>query len=318
MKPLILPIYVLVGSDALKRKQVLERMRVRLEKEENLSFNEESFDGATDSIEALISACQIFPLGFDRRLVVLKNLDALKKDALELLVEYANNPNDSTILFLIADSLPKNTRLYKALHALDEKTIIDCSLKKAHEMPQVIAKMAQVYGLKINFEAARYFVDYVGVDTVRIHEELQKLQHAHIPDNNITRSIIDTYIAKTHAPKVWDLQDACAQRDTALCIKLYHEMSQSTSVHALLTGCVTRIRQLIICKTLQTRPERQTLAQYLSVPAWKVKNHPQWASRWTREQLRSALTSARRALMLAKSGSDTHTIFIEWLLSATR
>ena len=49
-------------------------------------------------------------------------------------------------MLVVATSLAKNTRLYKAIKKLGDKAIIDCAPKKTWEMPPQVVKMAAAHG----------------------------------------------------------------------------------------------------------------------------------------------------------------------------
>ena len=67
-KPLI-PAYLIVGEDALKRSTVLRRLRERLAQYGDLSFNSDTFDGETALGADIVSACNTMPFASEKRLV---------------------------------------------------------------------------------------------------------------------------------------------------------------------------------------------------------------------------------------------------------
>ena len=54
----LLPVYLIVGEDALKRDTVMKRLRARLSSMGDLSFNADEFDGETaqDTLDRLEAA----------------------------------------------------------------------------------------------------------------------------------------------------------------------------------------------------------------------------------------------------------------------
>ena len=53
----LLPVYLVNGEDHLKRDVTVGRLKARIEKLGDLSFNSDRFDGATADGEAIAAAC---------------------------------------------------------------------------------------------------------------------------------------------------------------------------------------------------------------------------------------------------------------------
>ena len=94
-------------------------------------------------------------MGAEFRLVILTNCDKLPKAMSEPLVEYFANPSPTTVCLVVATTLAKNTRLYKAIKKLGDKAIIDCAPKKTWEMPPQVVKMAAAHGKAMAFPPPR-------------------------------------------------------------------------------------------------------------------------------------------------------------------
>ena len=82
----LLPAYLAVGEDALKRSAVIERLRARLSKMGDLSFNADDFDGEVCEGAAVVAACNTIPFASPVRLVHMRNADKLRKADSEELV----------------------------------------------------------------------------------------------------------------------------------------------------------------------------------------------------------------------------------------
>ena len=58
----LLPVYLIVGEDALKRDTVMKRLRARLAALGDLSFNADEFNGETALGGDVVAACNTVPL----------------------------------------------------------------------------------------------------------------------------------------------------------------------------------------------------------------------------------------------------------------
>lgn len=118
----LLPAYLAVGPDELKRNKMVERLKKRLN-ESFSAFNLDEFTGSTVDIDVLVSALQTMPMGDSRRIVILREADKLSKAASEVVILYLENPNPTTTLLLTAQTLARTTRLYKAVAKLAQNQL---------------------------------------------------------------------------------------------------------------------------------------------------------------------------------------------------
>ncbi len=315
----LLPAYLVNGEDELKRETVLKRLRARMDKLGDMDFNSDTFDGETALGGDIVAACNTMPFAAEARLVVVRNADALKKADSEALVEYLAEPSSTTVLAVVARKLAKNTRLYKALAAMGKQAVIDCTPKKAYELPKTVRGMAVSHGITMSDAGARRLVELVGENTVHLDAEIKKLALAHAGGQPIGPAEVEALVTRSAEVKPWDFTAAFAARDTAECVNLLGKM-ESASPYALIGMCVTRLRELIAAHALATRGQggAKELAAYLKQPEWRVKNHPAWARRWTADELRRALVTARDAERAMKSGTEPHDAFKDWMLSVLR
>ena len=164
----LLPAYLIVGTDGVKRDHAISRMKARLEKSGMVEFNLDERDMTKDpDIESIIGSLNTFPMGSEFRLVILDGCSKLAKAVSEPLVEYLASPSPTTVCLIIADSLAKNTRLYKAIAKIDKKVVIDCSGTKRWELPRRVQQMASQHGKSISTAAAEELVSRSGENTRR-------------------------------------------------------------------------------------------------------------------------------------------------------
>lgn len=152
----LLPAYLIIGTDGVKRDHAVSRMKARLEKSGMVEFNLDERDMTKDpDIESIIGSLNTFPMGSEFRLVILDGCSKLAKAISEPLVDYLASPSPTTVCLIIADSLAKNTRLYKAIAKIDKKAVIDCSGTKRWELPRRVQQMATQHGKSISTRPPR-------------------------------------------------------------------------------------------------------------------------------------------------------------------
>ena len=310
----LLPVYLVVGEDALKRSAVMKRLKARISSLGDLSFNSDEIDGETALGTDIVAACNTVPFASPIRLVEVRAAGKLKKADAEAVVSYLASPSGTTVLALVADKLAKNTRLYKAVAAHGKTAVIDCSPLKRHELPKTVRSLAVGQGVTFTAAAAEKLVELVGEDTVKLDSEVKKVALAHCGPDAVGEAEVERLVSRTAEVKPWEFVDAFAARDVRTCLLLLSRM-ESTSPHALLAMCTTRLRELICARALVERGNPRGVAAALKMPDWRVKNHVSWARGFTARELRAALGSARDAERSMKSGGDANAAFLDWTIS---
>ncbi|MGI6591346.1 MAG: DNA polymerase III subunit delta [Eggerthellaceae bacterium] len=312
----LLPVYMAVGDDTLKRERVEERLTKRLSQVGDLSFNSQVFDGADAQGSDIVMACNTLPFASALRLVVVRNAEKLKAADARAVSEYLATPCETTVLALYATKLSKNSRLYKAVAAFGKGAIINCASVKKRNLPELVRGMAKSHSLQMTQGAIEELIERVGEDTVRLDSELRKLSLVHSGSDPVNEGEIALSVGRTNEVKPWEYTDAFAARNLGRCIYCLQRMP-SASPYALMAGSVKRVRELIITKAVIERHQESQLAGALGLPAsqaWKVKNYPRWANGYSADELRSALRTARDAEKKMKSGYDPSSTFLDWMI----
>lgn len=305
-----------MGSDELKSSRAVERMRARLGKSGMVEFNLDERDMTKDpQVDDIVASLNTFPMGAEFRLVILTNCDKLPKAMSEPLVEYFANPSPTTVCLVVATTLAKNTRLYKAIKKLGDKAIIDCAPKKTWELPSQVVKMAAAHGKAMGLPAAEALVARSGENTRMLDNELKKLASM-VTGSEITLADIERHVMRTAEVKPWEFLNAVAARDLVRSLELL-KLQPAKSEVRLWSLLVTRLRELIIAKSLDTRGQGSQLATTLGVQGWQVKNHLSWARRWRMDELLEALSQAIEVELALKGSRDSELALRMWVISMT-
>ena len=315
----LLPVYVVVGTDELKRESVLRRLRMRLEELGDLSFNSDSFDASEDEASAILNACYTVPFASERRLVVVNDASKARKADVQRIVSYMDDPVDTTVLMLVADTLPSSSPILRKAKEMPAGTLIDCTPPKAKELPSQVMRMAGIHGLTMDLEAARRLVHHVGESTVHLDEELRKLSLMLADaggDRTVDARLVDEVVAHVSEPKPWDFVDAFARRDPYACSGILGHM-RSTSPISLLGQCVSRVRELIAAKVASEAggDAKARVAEMLALGgkrSFVAGIRIEQARNYTMAELVDALDASLEAERAMKSGIDPSVAFTEW------
>lgn len=314
MEKKLLSAYMLVGDDELKRSRTLKKLKTYVP-EDMQAFNLDEYR-AQSSLEAktLIASLNTLPVMGDIRLVIIEDAQKLSKQAQDALVDYLASPCQTSVLCLVAESMRKNARIYKAIQKIDKKAIIDCASQAKRELPQQVVHIAQQMGKTISVPAAQELIARVGQSTLMLHKQIELLCSYLGSKQAIELEDVVTYIQRTAEATPWVFLDALCQKDTAKAFELYRAMPNTSPV-LLLSLCTERIRELICAVSCKKRGCPQMLAQQLNKQAWQVKNHMQWIRNFSEKELIDDLRAALACEKIVKGAGDSESAFIRFFLT---
>lgn len=309
----LLPAYLIVGADEYKRSRAVERMKARLAASGMADFNLDERDMTKDqAIDDIVASLNTFPMGAEFRLVILDGCDRLSKAVSEPIVAYLANPSPTTVCLIVANTLAKNTRLYKAVAKIDAHAVVDCAPKKAWEMPRQVVSMARAHGKTMGLPAAEELVSRAGESSRMLDNELARLAQM-VEGPEITREDVERLVMRTAEVKPWDLLNAVAARDLERSLELLALQPERSEVRifSLLVG---RVRELIVARALDARGAGRELAATLGCQPWQVKNHLTWARRWKTSELVDALREAVDVELALKGSRDSALALRLWIV----
>lgn len=328
----LLRAYLIVGTDELKRKEAIGRLKGYVDGGlAAFNLDERVANASTDAQEVISSLSQ-FAMGAPVRLVIIEQADKLPKAVSESIVSYLENPNPTCTLALVADSLPKTTRLFKAVAKQGEKAVISCEPLNRRELPNHVVKIANKRGGKITMDAAEELVSRVGESTTMLETQIRTLI-ALSDGAPITRDFVEAHVTRIAEVKPWDFLDAYSNRDVRRAMKLYRLMNVDSEL-GLLSLVEVRLREILCARAQEARGQgsqlAEALADYDNIPAkhdtnkkprkpkqaWQLRNHARWANKWSDADLKAAFEACAECELLLKSSSNKDGVFVDFLLKS--
>lgn len=310
----LLPAYLIVGADELKRDAAVRRLRSRVPAD-MADFNLDELDGASlEEPGQLISSAQTMPFCADFRLVIVNGAGQLAKPVSEAVVSYLADPNPQCVLCLVAEKLAKNTRLYKAVAKVGPHSVIDCAPLKRWELPPYVVKLAQKRGLSMDNAAAQELVERVGESTVALDNQIATLAQLVGDAGRITLADVEANVAQIAEVSPWAFADAVCERNAPRAMEMLNLMKAPSLVflHSVLVG---RLRELICAKSLDARGAASGLARELGRQSWQVKNHVRWSRAFGEEELVELLGQAAVCERALKGSQDSEAAFARFVLA---
>lgn len=329
----LLPCYLVVGEEEVKSKNAVTRIKKYVSSDMAAFDLDEIFYTSETTAFDVVSSCQMFPFGGDRRVVIFYADSKIRKEVSDPIAEYLSNPNPQCTLCIVAKSMDKRSKLYKAIKKLDASAIIDCEPMKKWELPNFVMKLASANGKQINKFTAEELVVRVGESESLLKREVETLCILIGNKPEIDIEDVKTHVAWTADIKPWDVVDAICARNTSRVLELYSRVEKPQQAQIVwLFWIEGRFRELLCAKHCMkdygsnlgyelTQAYGQTTKTGKKRPYkqdWQLKSHMSFASNFTEKELEDNLKACLECEKGLKGGSDNKDIcFTNFLIFIT-
>ena len=234
------PVYYLFGEDDFLKDQATRDLVEAAAEPSTRDFNLEIRRAGELDAESLDALLSTPPMLAERRVVVLREVDKLKKGARTLLDRYLARPAHDTVLVLVA---PSGVKSDKALSA--HATVVEYAPLTGDRVPRWVSYHAQhTLGRKITPEAVTLLVEAVGGDLAQLAVELEKL--ASYTSEAIDEHAVADVVGVRRGESLGDLLDAVAAKDADRALGLIPIILQLPKTNAVSVVMALTVQMLAL------------------------------------------------------------------------
>ena len=263
------PVYLFVGDDEAEISRLGTDVAAMVE-DELRAFNVERIYAGEKGVSAagIVEAARMLPMMSDRRVVVVLRAERLLKpkrrgkaaDAevdgddegeppgdLDALAAYAENPNPSTTLVILAADVDKARRVGKALYK--HAAVVECWGLKGERNPryldlraaartaeQMVKKAVAEAGQQIEPAAARLVAERAGVDIVRLRGDIERLMLYAVGKPKISLADAQDVVSAETAQDDWAVTNAIRDRKPAEALRQLALAMEAGAVPYMILG----------------------------------------------------------------------------------
>ncbi len=211
------PLYLVVGEEDLLREHALAVFK-RTVLGEGGEFNYDLFYGDEAGGDEIRNCASEMPAFADRRLVVVKTAEKLSARDAAALVDYLDDPVETTTLVFASAKLDGRLKFSQALARA--AVTIDCSPLRDAQLSPWIAREAERLGIRLEEQAVHVLKEAAGGSLHGLRRELEKLASYVPPGRAVTSDHVHTLRGIEPGASVFDLTLALAEgrRGKALSI----------------------------------------------------------------------------------------------------
>ncbi|HEU4747351.1 MAG TPA: DNA polymerase III subunit delta [Gemmatimonadaceae bacterium] len=214
--------YYITGEDEYQKEDAVSQLTEAALDQQPRDFNLDVRKASDLDAETLGSLLGTPPMMADRRVVVIRDVGSLRKDARKALDQYLSHPASDVMLLLTSAS---GSKVDAGLAA--GTTVLEFDPLTGDRLPKWIAHHARNdLGVQITGSAIDLLQAAVGSDLHQLAAELDKLA-SFTQGNEITEDAVSAIVGVRRGETQADLLDAVAERNVSRALELVpHVLSQ--------------------------------------------------------------------------------------------
>lgn len=251
--------YYLHGEDEYLKEEALRALIDAAVDPATRDFNLDQRRGADLDAETLASLLGMPPMMAERRVVVIRDAPALRKDAKAALEKYLRSPAPDVLAVLTAPADAKDDKIFASL-----TVPVDCKPLTGAQIPKWIVGRAEKLEATISPAAVELLQDTVGPDLSQLAVELDKLV-SYCGNREIDEAAVTDVVGVRRDETPGRLLDAVAMRDAALALSLVPGVLQQPKMGAvpMIMALTTQTLALAVVKARGVPAGRQANEYYM-------------------------------------------------------
>lgn len=321
------PIYFLHGPEELMKREFLRELMAAVLPQGDRTFNLDILHGDEFDAQGFDDRVQAFPLFAARRLVVLRNFDALSTSLRERVIERVASLPDGLVLVIESGQEKLETVAHKKLAEVAARSGIAmpfAALDESETLERVLARFRREE-CRIDPDALDLLIESVGTALIDLSNEVDKLVLAAGDGKHVSRELVESVVGKYRTVSLFSLLDAAGSSAPATMLPRLATLLESGEEPVFIVAMLLRrvvslmeVQRVIAERGRAVSNDRALAESIAATPssffAGKLREQ---ASRIPAPVLESMLANLRWAdLRLKTSSLDARCVIEEALLAA--
>ena len=269
----IAPVYFVYGKERYLVDRALELLKARVLEPATRDFNYELFACKEGGAGRIVNAARTLPMMAKRRLVLVRDLDAMKADDQANLIPYLEAPVAECCLVLEAEKLDQRTRFGAAA-----KKLAACvKLEPLYERQLIGFVRTEARRRELSFEpgAAEMLCDDIGADLGALADTVERLSlytRSRGQGQSVTAAEVIAQVPGGRQRTVFELADAVGRGDRARALGILAAMMDNKESGVRVVAMLSRhVRQMWSADgLLKARTPKGEMASALGMPPFFV------------------------------------------------
>lgn len=295
------PVYILMGEEPYYIDILTDALEESVVAPEDKEFDQAVLYGADTNGALVAEAASQFPMVGEKRLVILKEAQAMNRAKAELdkLKHYVSTPNDSTVLCIAfkGEKLSATSELLKAAKKNKEIVVFDSPRIKEYKLGEVIKDYCNSKKVKIEEKAVELLIENIGSSLAHLFSEIDKVGVAIAgKEKIITADIVSDHIGVSREFNNFELVSALSRRDYLQTLKILNYFEENPKANpTIITSAMifTYFQRLVLAAFSQDKSDSALMKVLQLKTPYALKEIRMGLSHYNAAQLINAIHAIR-------------------------
>lgn len=267
------PLYLFFGEEKYLIEEAIDKIERSLVSPDAKDFSYKVIYADEESASSMIDEAKTLSFMGGKKVLVIKNIDQLKKGDDSAIIDYCNNPSPESCVIFTASTIDKRKKFFQVLSkkgvvvrfgSLSESDVMGCIKRKLEEGHVTISE-----------EALAYLVNFIGRDLQTINNELEKVISFAGTGKEITLEDLETVTGDVHLRSIFEISSAIGWKKRGEALKLIHKILSQGEFPLKILGLIAyQFRMIMLSKYfLMSGYSIPEISKKLGIPVTFLKEY---------------------------------------------
>lgn len=298
----------LFGEESFLVDRAVERLLDHAIDPSLKDFNFNVFYGAESKGIDIVDAAQTLPMFADRRAVLVKRAEALKAEALEILLPYIQNPSQTTCLIFSSSKIDQRKKFF--LELKKRGALVEYKKLYENKLVDFIQNECRAQGKQIEQAAAGLLSALIGNNLQELSSQIEKLVVFTGSKNSISVDDVKAVSSSSKAFTAFELGKYAGLKDLANALKSLEGLFRDGEQAPMIVGALARhFKQLWRVRELMDRKVPQNeIGKDAGINPFYLQDMIQQAKNFQTSDLFRILKDLHECDIASKSGGRPYVL----------
>jgi DNA polymerase-3 subunit delta len=262
------PVYFICG-EPFARDRMVAAVRRQVVGEKASAFNFDALDGKENTARDILAAARTMPMLGGKRLIQVREADALGAEGLNGLLPYVADPSPFSVVLLVAEKADMRLKAFSQIKKVG--VVHRYEALKERQVAAWLKAEAKRDTIKLAAGAAERIADAVGTDMGQLYSALERLS-LYVGGRAIEIADVEELLAETRQRSIFELTNAVGRGDRREAMLVLRRMLRAREPALRIVAMLSRhVRQLWVASELSGRSQ-QDIAEAVGVHPFFVKD----------------------------------------------
>jgi DNA polymerase-3 subunit delta len=306
-------VYLFSGEEEFQKKEILDKLIQVLIPPTHKSFDLDILHASRSSTVEIINKTSTFPVGTEKRLVIVYDIDKLSPSDKKLLLSHIKGIPESSCLVLVTSHFDKRKKFFLDLEK--KATMVEFPKLYENQIPAWVSNRVKGYGKSIKKEAIGVLQNWAGRSLPDLANEIEKLIIYTGDRNTITTEDVEQVAGYTGTNDIFQLLNSVGQKNTKQALEMLNNLfSYGNPPGTIIHWLTEHLIRLLKVKEFDSRGTDSSLSSYLKVHSYFLKDYKQQSKNYSQKQLQSGFLLLYQADMDLKRSFLPPELILELLV----